>query len=154
MDKDSLEFFVSKSKELLQVQSDSFVASHTKAATITAMLSIFIPLFFSSIVEGNRYVLYVSGLPIVCMITSVVLMLFVLRPTNMQTSLNISAIERLKEEKIELILEKEVAANFNAVEINEQVVATQHKLFKTGLFLAVMSIILSVILLYINSLIK
>lgn len=40
MEKESLEYFVNKSKELLKEQSESFIATHSKAATITAMLSI------------------------------------------------------------------------------------------------------------------
>ena len=55
MDKESLEYFVSKSNELIKEQSDSFVAIHSKAAIITAMLSIFVPLFFSALNSKYLY---------------------------------------------------------------------------------------------------
>lgn len=154
MDKESLEYFVNKSKELLKEQSDSFIATHSKAATITAMLSIFVPLFFSVINDANTCIKWISIFPIASMIGAVSLMLIALWPRNMQTSLNISKIESMKNENSEKLCEKEIGANFLAIETNEKIVSKQQQIFKFGLFLSIFSIVVSTILLFINLLIK
>ena len=116
MEKESLEYFVNKSKELLKNQSDSFVATHSKAATITAMLSIFVPLFFSVIKDANICIKWISIFPIISMIGSVTLMLFVLKPRTMMTGFNSSKLDSLKNEEPNKILELEVGANLSALE--------------------------------------
>jgi hypothetical protein len=154
MEKDSLEYFVNKSKDLIKEQSDSFIAIHSKAATITAMLSIFVPLFFSVINEASICIKWVSIFPILSMIGSVVFMLWVLKPRKMITGFNPIKLDKLKNEKTNKILEQEVAANLTTYEKNLETVEKQQFYFKVGLYLAVFSIIVSTILLFINLLIK
>jgi len=154
MEKESLEYFVNKSKELLKDQSDSFVATHSKAATITAMLSIFVPLFFSVIKNAGTCIKWISIFPIISMIGAVTLMLIVLNPRKMKTGFNSSKLDSLKEEEPNKILELEVGANLSALEKNDNISKKQQNYFKIGLFLAVFSIIFSTILLFINLLMK
>ena len=151
---DKKEYFINKSKELLKEQSDSFISTHSKAAIITAMLSIFVPLFFSAISGANICLKWISLLPLLLMICSVITMLLILKPRDMKTGFSESKLDKLKNEKIDRILELEVSANLTALEINEKTVIKQQKIFKIGLLFAILSIIASTLLLFINLITK
>ena len=70
------------------------------------------------------------------------------------TGFNSSKLDSLKNEEPNKILELEVGANLSALEKNDNISEKQQKYFKNGLFLAVFSIIVSTILLFINLIIK
>jgi hypothetical protein len=154
MSQESLEYFVSKSKEFLKEQSDSYVSTHTKAATITAIFSIFIPLFFSVIGNANIYLRWISVIPLFLMIVSVRFMLILLKSRSLTTGFNKENLDNLKNEDKIKIFEFEVGANFSAHETNRKTVEKQHRIFNKGLSFAFYSIVISSIILFINLLIS
>ena len=72
----------------------------------------------------------------------------------MRTGFNALKLDSLKNEEPNKILELEVAANLTTYEQNEITTEKQQSYFKAGLYLAIFSIIVSTILLFINLLIK
>ena len=78
----------------------------------------------------------------------------ILKHRKILTGFNSSKLDNLKNEDPNKILELEVGANLAALEKNDNISEKQQDYFKIGLFLAVFSIIVSTILLFINLIIK
>jgi len=72
----------------LQVQSDSYNATHGKAATIITMLAIFVPLFFDTIKDTKEFIIWLSLIPFISISISLISMIYVLFPRKMVHNFN------------------------------------------------------------------
>jgi len=116
------------------------------------MLAIFVPLFFSAISNANICIKWLSILPLIAMLISVILMLIVLKPRYIYNGFNINELDELANKSNEDILKFEIGANSSAYKENKVIVKKQQNLFTFGLYSAVFAIFASMILLFINQL--
>jgi len=85
----SFEFLAINSKEVIEKQVDSYRQQHSYAGTIIGFTVLFIPFFLNSLAGSNQIFQFISILPIVLFIGSILLMLSIFRGKPLDQALSV-----------------------------------------------------------------
>jgi len=142
-----LEFLSERARELLDRQITSFRATHAKAGSIIAIVSIFVPLFLFIIEKSAFIIKLFSIIPILGFGYSIILMIEILRTKKLDQGFNVNQLGRLVNESYENILLYEIGAKKDSFTDNQEITENQNKKFNKGLNFTIAAIFLSFALL-------
>ncbi len=147
LDKETAEYLVEKSKELLTIQTDSYKQKQSNAATIVAANAIFIPVFLSGLSDAEKWVKYAAVLPIILSAGALVYLLRVYVSKPLQRGLALANYDDTINKKYAEALLFEIAVNKDSYTANKIVVdkATTH--YDYGVWATIVTIPISVFLL-------
>ncbi|MEI7504462.1 MAG: hypothetical protein WCJ61_14375 [Paludibacter sp.] len=149
-----LEFLAERAKELLDRQISSYRTNYTKAATIIGISSVFIPVFLFFIEKSQKVIQFISLLPILIFLISIVLLILVLMSQQLYQGFNQKQFDNLVNQDYESILLYEIGAKKDSISDNEAIVEKQNKLYNKGLIATIIAILLSILLLITSVLIN
>ncbi len=152
--KESIEYIANKSKELLSNQIDSYRSLHQKSGILIAITSIFIPLFLFFIVRSFMWIKITSAILIIQMIIGIVLLILTLRAKKLSQGYDESTFEELMNLKITEVYKTEIAYNKYSIEQNDNILNSQNNKYNWGLVLILIAIILSIILMFADTIDK
>ncbi len=142
-----LEFLSDRARELLDRQITSFRATHAKAGSIIAIVSIFVPFFLFIIEKSSFFIKLLSIIPILGLGYSIVLMIVILRTKKLDQGFNENQLDRLVNEDYENILLYEIGAKKDSFTDNQEITKKQNSKFNKGLNSTIIAIFLSFALL-------
>ncbi len=145
------EFLAINSKEIIEKQVDSYRTQHTYAGTIIGFTVLFIPFFLNSLDGSDQTLQFVSILPIALFVSSILLMLSIFRGKPLDQALSVTKYKELLKKTYKEILLYEIEANKISYIKNNTVTLRGNKRYLQGVGLTTMAILISIILLVINS---
>jgi hypothetical protein len=149
-----LEFLTERARELLDRQIDSYRSNHAKAGTIIGASAIFIPIFLFIIEKSPIIIQLLSAIPIILFLVAIIMMFIVLHSKKLDQGFNQNQFTKLVNWKYKRILLYEIGAKTSSITDNQKITFRQNRIFNRGLIITIIAIILSIILLFSNSIIK
>lgn len=146
-----LEFLAAKSKEMVIRQTDSYQKNKTMASTIIGVSALFIPFFINGIEGAAIIIKYLSIVPIVMFVSVQISMLIVLMLRPRTTFVKAEKYDELISQSYEQILKYEISSNKHIFSQNKNMDAKVAKYYNVGVQITIVAIIISTILLLINS---
>lgn len=147
----SLEFLAENSKEIIEKQVASYRQQHSYAGTIIGFTVLFIPFFLNSLNGTNSIMQFISIIPIVFFITSILLMLTIFRGKPLDESLSVEKYQKMKNITYEQVLLYEIEANKISFTKNNRVTLQGYKRYSQGIGLTTIAMLIAIILLLANS---
>lgn len=145
------EFLAINSKELIEKQVDSHRQQHSYAATIIGFTVLFIPFFLNSLDGTNQVLQFISILPIAMFISSIVLMLSIFRGKPLDQALSVTKYAELLIKSYKEILLYEIDANKVSYLKNNAATVKANKRYTQGIGLTTIAIIISIVMLLVNT---
>ena len=152
--KKTLEYIANKSKELLITQIESYRSIHQKAGTVIAVAALFAPLFLFLVEKAELWVRITASLLIIPLIAGIVLLLLTLTTQKLNRGFDESNFDELLTKKLEDVHAFEISYNKYSVEKNDEILNKQNGKYNLGIRLIIISIILSIGLLIVDTTIK
>jgi hypothetical protein len=145
------EFLAINSKEIIEKQVDSYRQQHSYAGTIIGFTVLFIPFFLNSLTDSNQVLQFVSILPIILFIGSILLMLSIFRGKPLDQALSVTKYKELLTKTYQEILLYEIEANKDSYLKNSIVTNKGNKRYLQGVGLTTIAILISIILLLVST---
>ncbi|HPI54919.1 MAG TPA: hypothetical protein PLU10_09510 [Chitinophagaceae bacterium] len=145
------EFLAINSKEIIEKQVDSYRTQHSYAGTIIGFTVLFIPFFLNSLNSSDQLLQFISILPIALFVSSILLMLSIFRGKPLDQALSVTKYKELLKKTYKEILLFEIEANKISYIKNNTVTLRGSKRYMQGVGLTSIAILISIILLLINS---
>ena len=145
------EFLANNSKEIIEKQVDSYRQQHSYAGTIIGFTVLFIPFFLNSLEGANQVLQFISILPIVLFIGAILLMLSIFRGKPLDQALSVTKFKELLTKSYKEILLFEIEANTFSYIKNNSTTFKANKRYMQGIGLTTISIIISILLLLVNT---
>ncbi len=145
------EFLAINSKEVIEKQVDSYRQQHSYAGTIIGFTVLFIPFFLNNLDGSNQVLQYISIFPIALFISSILLMLSIFRGRPLDQALSVKKYKELLKKSYKEILLYEVDANRASYIKNKLITRNGNKRYSQGVSLTTIAILLSILLLLINT---
>ena len=145
------EFLAVNSKEIIEKQVDSYRQQHSYAGTIIGFSVLFIPFFLNSLDRSNQILQIISILPIALFIGSILLMLSIFRGKPLDQALSDTKYKELLTKSYKEILLYEIEANKTSYIKNSIVTRRCNKRYMQGVGLTTIAILISIILLLVNT---
>jgi Na+/melibiose symporter-like transporter len=146
-----LEFLAENSKEIIEKQVDSYRQQHSYAGTIIGFTVLFIPFFLNSLNGSNTILQFISIVPIVFFISSILLMLSIFRGRPLDQALSSEKYKKMMKQSYKEILLFEIEANKTSYIKNSIVTLKGYKRYSQGIALTTIAILIAIILLLANS---
>ena len=147
----NFEFLALNSKEIIEKQVDSYRQQHSYAATIIGFTVLFIPFFLNSLDGTNQILQFISILPIVLFITSILLMLSIFRGKPLDQAFSVSKYKELLAKSYKETLLFEIEANKVSFIKNDVITLKGNKRYLQGVSLTTIAILISIILLLVST---
>ncbi len=145
------EFLALNSKEIIEKQVDSYRQQHSYAATIIGFTVLFIPFFLNSLDGTNQILQWISILPIVLFISSILLMLSIFRGKPLDQAFSVKKYQELLVKTYKETLVFEIEANKSSYSKNELITIKGNNRYMQGVALTTMAILIAIILLVVNT---
>ena len=152
--KKSIEYIANKSKELLSTQIDSYRSLHQKAGTVIAVAALFAPLFIFLVEKADLWMRITASILIIPLIIGILLLLLTLRAKKLNQGFDETNFEDLINKDIDEVQTFEIAYNQYSIDRNKKILTKQNKKYNWGIGLIIITIILSIILLIIDTSVK
>lgn len=149
-----IEFLVTKSKELIEKQVNSYRQQHSYAGTIIGVTALFIPFFLNGLDNSYEVIQFISIIPIALFIWAILLMLSILRSKPLGQAFSVDKYQELVNKKYKEILVYELGANTSAYRNNKIITEKENKKYNRGVQLTTLGILISIILLFTNIFVK
>lgn len=145
-----LEFLAENSKEIIEKQVDSFRQQHSYAGTIIGATALYITFFLSGM-EGNIYITqFVSIIPILLFIWSILLLLSIFRTQPLDQAFSANKYSDLMNKTLKEILLYEIHANTHSFNLNILVTQKMGKRYNFAIKLVTIALISSFVLMMVN----
>lgn len=148
------EFLALNSKEVIEKQVDSYRQQHSYAGTIIGFTVLFIPFFLNSLTGSNQIIQLISILPVVLFIGAILLMLSIFRSKPLDQALSVTKYKDLLTKNYKEILLFEIEANKVSYIKNNKATIKGAKRYMQGVGLTTIAILISIILLSVNTFIS
>ena len=148
-----LEFLALNSKEIVEKQVASFRQQHSYAGTIIGFTVLFIPFFLNNLDGSNEVLQFISIVPIAFFISSILLMLSIFRGRPLDQALSVTKFTELISKTYKEILVFEIEANKMSYIKNNNITTKCNKRYMQGIGLTTIAILISIMLLVVNTLI-
>lgn len=145
------EFLAQNSKEIIEKQVDSYRQQHTYAGTIIGFTVLFIPFFLNSLDRSYQVLQFISILPIALFIGSILLMLSIFRGKPLDQALSVTKYRELLPKSYKEVLLYEIEANKTSYIKNNAVTRKGNKRYMQGVGLTTIAILISIVLLMVNT---
>lgn len=145
-----LEFLALNSKEIIEKQVDSYRQQHSYAGTIIGVTVLFIPFFLNGLDGTLQVIQFISILPIIFFIGSILLMLSIFRTKPLDQAFSVKKYKELMDKTYKEILLYEIEANTNSYNKNNTITEKGTRLYSRGVGLATIAIFISILLLLAN----
>ena len=145
------EFLALNSKEIIEKQVDSYRQQHSYAATIIGFTVLFIPFFLNSLDGTNQILQWISILPIVLFISSILLMLSIFRGKPLDQAFSVTKYKELLAKTYKETLLFEIEANKSSYIKNDVITQKGNKRYLQGVSLTTIAILISIILLLVST---
>ncbi|KOY85696.1 hypothetical protein AD998_05605 [bacterium 336/3] len=149
-----LEFIAQKSKDLLDKQIASHKHKHSNSSIITTILVLFIPLLSGEFNNSHIYIKLLLIIPIISTVWAIILLLGILRSKPLYHGINISKFDDLVNDTYENILLCEIGANKSSFNDNSIIIEKNDINYALAIKLTIISILVSISLLFTNKLIN
>ena len=146
----NLEFLALNSKEIIEKQVDSYRQQHSYAGTIIGVTVLFIPFFLNGLDGTLQVIQFISILPIIFFIGSILLMLSIFRTKPLDQAFSVKKYKELMDKTYKEILLYEIEANTNSYNKNNTITEKGTRLYSRGVGLTTIAIFISIILLLAN----
>ncbi len=146
-----IEFLAINSKEIIEKQVDSYRQQHSYAGTIIGFTVLFIPFFLNSLNNPNKILQSISIIPIALFISSILILLSIFRGKPLDQALSVTKYQELITKNYHEILLYEIEANKCSYLKNDGLTKRANKRYIQGVSLTSIAILISIILLLINS---
>jgi hypothetical protein len=145
-----LEFLAVNSKEIIEKQVDSYRQQHSYAGTIIGAIALFIPFFLSGMDGNIQIIQFISIVPIVFFIWSILLLLSIFRTKPLDQAFIVSKYKDLITKTFKEVLLYEIEANAKSYNINIVITEKGNKRYATGVRLATIALLISIVLMMAN----
>ncbi len=145
-----LEFLAVNSKEIIEKQVDSYRQQHSYAGTIIGATALFIPFFLSSLDTTIFFIQLILILPISIFIWSILLLLSIFRTKPLDQAFSVTKYADLQVKSFKEILLYEIEANIHSYSVNIIETEKGNKRYATGIRLATIALIFSILLMMTN----
>lgn len=146
-----IEFLAINSKEIIEKQVDSYRQQHSYAGTIIGFTVLFIPFFLNSLNNPNQILQVISIIPIALFISSILILLSIFRGKPLDQALSVTKYKELLTKNYREILLYEIEANKCSYLKNDGLTHRANKRYIQGVSLTSMAILISIIMLLINT---
>jgi len=146
-----LEFLAVNSKEIIEKQVDSYRQQHSYAGTIIGFTVLFIPFFLNGLSSTIPVIQFISIIPIAFFIISILLMLSIFRTKPLDQAFSVKKYHELLGKSYKDILLYEIEANTTSYRKNNILTEKGSRSYSRGVGLTTIGIILSIILLLVNT---
>ena len=146
-----LEFLAVNSKEIIEKQVDSYRQQHSYAGTIIGFTVLFIPFFLNGLSSTIPVIQFISIIPIAFFIISILLMLSIFRTKPLDQALSVKKYHELLDKPYKDILLYEIEANTTSYCKNNLLTEKGSRSYSRGVGLTTIGIILSIVLLLVNT---
>lgn len=146
------EFLAERSRELLKNQLDSIDHNNSKAATITTIAALFVPICFSLVDEfsGSNIWIFFFFIPIAINLIGIYFLVLSMFPRSMFHGIHFSQFDNLLKQGSQAVLLTEIGTNRDCYNDNIPAVNRQNKNIKIGIVLIFSSAILLSLLFFVN----
>lgn len=145
-----LEFLAVNSKEIIEKQVDSYRQQHSYAGTIIGATALFIPFFLSGMDSNIQIIQFISIVPIVFFIWSILLLLSIFSTKPLDQAFTVSKYKDLLTKTFKEILLYEIEANLRSYYINVIISERGNKRYATGIRMATIGLLISIVLMMAN----
>ena len=149
--KKSIEYVAIKSKELLATQIDSYRSLHQKAGTAVAVAALFAPLFLFLIENAILWVRITAMILIIPLSIGIKFLLLTLLAKKLDHGYDETNFEDLINKDLKEVHKFEIAYNKYSIEKNKNILTDQNKKYNWGIGIIIITIILSISLLIIDT---
>ncbi|MES1181648.1 MAG: hypothetical protein ABUL44_02525 [Flavobacterium sp.] len=146
----NLEFLALNSKEIIEKQVDSYRQQHSYAGTIIGVTVLFIPFFLNGLDGTLQVIQFISIVPIVFFIGSILLMLSIFRTKPLDQAFSVKKYHELLNKTYKDILLYEIESNTNSYNKNKILTEKGNRSYSRGVGLTTIAIFISIILLLAN----
>jgi hypothetical protein len=145
-----LEFLAINSKEIIEKQVDSYRQQHSYAGTIIGAIALFIPFFLSSLDNTIEIIQFILIVPIAFFIWSILLLLSIFRTKPLDQAFSVTKYKDLLTKSFKEILLYEIEANTRSYTLNTIITEKGNKRYATGIRLATIALLISIVLMMAN----
>lgn len=145
-----LEFLALNSKEIIEKEVDSYRQQHSYAGTIIGATALFIPFFLSGMDSNIQIIQFISIVPIVFFIWSILLLLSIFSTKPLDQAFTVSKYKDLLTKTFKEILLYEIEANVRSYNINVIMTERGNKRYTTGIRMATIGLLISIVLMMAN----
>lgn len=145
-----LEFLANNSKEIIEKQVDSYRQQHSYAGTIIGATALFIPFFLSSLDNTIQIIQFILIVPIALFIWCILLLLSIFRTKPLDQAFSVTKYKDLLTKSFKEILLYEIEANTHSYTLNAIITAKGNKRYATGIKLATIALLISILLMMAN----
>jgi hypothetical protein len=149
-----LEFLAVNSKEIIEKQVDSYRQQHSYAGTIIGATALFIPFFLSSLDETFQVIQFVLIIPVALFIWAILLMLSIFSTKPLDQAFSVTKYHNLLSKTFKEILLYEIEANTHSYLLNSKITERGNKRYGTGIKLATIALIISIVMMMANKFLK
>lgn len=149
-----IEFLAINSKEIVEKQVDSYRQQHSYAGTIIGVTVLYIPFFLNGLDGTSQVTQYLSIVPILLFIWSMLLMLSIFRSKPLDQAFSVIKYERFLSKTYKEILLNEIEANTKSYSKNMVMTERGNKRYTMGVGLTTIALLISIVLLLVNQFIK
>lgn len=149
-----LEFLAVNSKEIIEKQVDSYRQQHSYAGTIIGATALFIPFFLSSLDNSFRVIQFALIIPIALFIWAMLLLLSIFSTKPLDQAFSVSKYKDLISKSFKEILLYEIEANTHSYTLNSTITGKGNKRYATGIRVATIALLISIILMMANKFLK
>ena len=147
MNNNSISFVAKKSKELLNIQIESYRSLFIKSGIIIGVISIFLPIFLFLLEEAYFFIKILSIIPIGLLFWGILELLSILRSAEFYRGFNEDKFEKLINKELKEIEKFEIAANKLSIIENDKSLMKQQRKYNRDITLVGISLIISMSLL-------
>ncbi|MBC7510717.1 MAG: hypothetical protein H7320_18530 [Ferruginibacter sp.] len=145
-----LEFLALNSKEIIEKEVDSYRQQHSYAGTIIGATALFISFFLSGMDSNIQIIQFISIVPIVFFIWSILLLLSIFSTKPLDQAFTVSKYKDLLTKTFKKILLYEIEANVRSYNINVIMTERGNKRYTTGIMMATIGLLISIVLMMAN----
>lgn len=145
---------VQMSKEILNKQIESYNSLQKKAQIAIGATSIFFTTFLAFIKDTNQIIKIASLLPLVLIIVGMYLAIYVIHPRGISTGIKVNEIENLLNLDLKSLQLKKIALYKRCVELNMSLLKRISTNYRNSMTCIALAVLFSIILFYVNIIIK
>lgn len=149
-----LEFLTLNSKEIIEKEVDSYRQQHSYAGTIIGATALFISFFLSGMDSNIQIIQFISIVPIVFFIWSILLLLSIFSTKPLDQAFTVSKYKDLLTKTFKEILLYEIEANVRSYNINVIMTERGNKRYTTNIRMATIGLLISIVLMMANKFIE
>ena len=149
-----IEFIASKSKDFIDRQISSYRQKQANAASIMAIISLFIPFFLTGLDEASFIIRIFSIVPVAFFVFSIFSLLEVLKSKPLDQGFHTNKFQELVNADYKKVLLYEIGANQSSFIDNEKKVNNANRIFMRGVKVTTIAVAISIVLLLVSKFVK